>query len=167
MKTLLSTITISLIVIAAQGQGTLTGEEAQKMIDTVQGAMEQYSQGNYDKMSEYYLPNALIMEPSVDEYAIKKWIEARKKIDQNYSDYELETYTALVAQIDGDDYVLVYGEWTMTSKLYDKQVFFDIHFTHLMRDGKIAETTAYYDRMAILERLGFQVLPPQVASGNK
>ncbi len=69
-----------------------------------------------------------------------------------------ETFRVLQGDLKGD-WVSVWGDWTFTQD--GKTVTFPLQYTARVADGKINTGRVYYDRLYIVEQLGYKVTPPE------
>jgi ketosteroid isomerase-like protein len=83
---------------------------------------------------------------------------------QNYKDqtdrkvgFVTVTFQVLSGNLKGN-WVAIWGDYTFTES--GKTITFPFHSSSLVVNGKVKENVIYYDRLAILQGLGYTIMPP-------
>lgn len=91
------------------------------------------------------------------EKTISEWTENYKtQTDRKFTSVS-QTFRVLQGDLKGN-WVAVWGDYTFTQN--GKTVKFPLQYTARVTNGKIDSDRVYYDRMFVMESLGFKVTPP-------
>ena len=94
------------------------------------------------------------------EQTINSWKESNKVQLNRKVSFVTQTFKVLQGDLKGN-WVSVWGDYSFTQD--GKNVAFPFQYTARVTDGKIDTDRVYYDRMYIMQTLGFKVTPPENA----
>lgn len=94
------------------------------------------------------------------EQTINSWKESNKVQLNRKVSFVTQTFKVLLGDLKGS-WVSVWGDYSFTQD--GKNVAFPFQYTARVTDGKIDTDRVYYDRMYIMQTLGYKVTPPEKA----
>jgi ketosteroid isomerase-like protein len=98
------------------------------------------------------------IDSTTAEQAITNWKENYKTQSDRKVSFVTQTFKVLQGNLKGN-WVSLWGDYSFTQD--GKNVSFPFQYTARVTAGKIDEDRIYYDRMYILQTLGFKVTPPE------
>lgn len=99
-------------------------------------------------------------DSSTTEQTISSWKEMYNTQTNRKFAFVTTTFRVLSGNLKGD-WVSVWGNYSFTQN--GKDISFPFQYTAKVTDGKIETDFTYYDRLYIIEALGFKVTPPEMA----
>jgi len=117
---------------------------------------------DYDKANSYLANNYMGHGPSPKDSAnrdqtIAGWKENAKTQLNPKTSFVSQTFRVTQGDQKGD-WISVWGDYSFTQN--GKMVNFPYQFTAHVTNGKIDRSGVYYDRMYIMETLGYKLVPP-------
>jgi len=97
-------------------------------------------------------------DSSTTEQTINSWKELYKTQTNRKVGFVTTTFRVLSGNLKGD-WVSVWGNYSFTED--GKNISFPFQYTARVTEGKIDTDFTYYDRLYILETLGYKVTPPE------
>ena len=97
------------------------------------------------------------VDSTTTEQMISTWKENYKTQTNRKVGFVTQTFRVLQGDLKGD-WVSLWGNYSFTQN--DKNVSFPFQYTARVTDGKIDTDRIYYDRMYILQTLGYKVTAP-------
>ena len=97
------------------------------------------------------------VDSTTTEQMISTWKENYKTQSNRKVGFVTQTFRVLSGNLKGD-WVSLWGDYSFTQN--GKNVSFPFQYTARVSDGKIDTDRIYYDRMYILQALGYKVTPP-------
>ena len=97
------------------------------------------------------------VDSTTTEQMISTWKENYKTQSNRKVGFVTQTFRVLSGNLKGD-WVSLWGEYSFTQN--GKNVSFPFQYTARVTDGKIDTDRIYYDRMYILQALGYKVTAP-------
>lgn len=135
---------------------------AEADIQVVSDFLNALTDAHLDKAKSLLADNYLGYGPApTDSSTVEQTMSAWQ---QNYTtqsnrkiSFVTETFRVLSGDLKGD-WVSVWGDYTFTEN--GKTVKFPLQYTARVTGGKIDTDRAYYDRLYIIQQLGYTVTPP-------
>ncbi len=100
------------------------------------------------------------VDSTTAEKTISSWTESNKVQLNRKVSFVTQTFRVLQGDLKGN-WVSMWGDYSFTQD--GKNVAFPFQYTARVTDGKIDTDRVYYDRMYIMQTLGFKVTPPEKA----
>ena len=100
------------------------------------------------------------LDSSTAEQTLTGWKENYKVQMNRKVSFVTQTFKVLLGDLKGS-WVSVWGDYSFTQG--GKNVSFPFQYTARVTNGKIDTDRIYYDRMFVMQTLGFTVTPPQPA----
>jgi ketosteroid isomerase-like protein len=97
-------------------------------------------------------------DSSTAEQTISYWNEIYKTQTNRNVYFVTTTFRVVSGNLKGD-WVALWGNYSFTQD--GKNISFPFQYTARVTDGKIDTDQTYYDRLYILETLGYKVIPPE------
>lgn len=89
---------------------------------------------------------------------IESWKEAHKVRTNENNEYVYNTFRVLEGDLKGD-WVSVWGTYTFTEN--GKDISLPYQFTAHVKDKKIQKSVIYYDNLAVIKAMGYEITPPK------
>lgn len=167
---LIPTLLLMLFTMIARAQSTprykdvvVENPKAEDDMKVVGDFVNSLVSGNLDKAKSLLAEKYMAYGPaptdsSTSEQTIAGWTENYKTQTNRKVDFVTQTFRVLSGDLKGD-WVSLWGNYSFTES--GKNVSFPFQYTARVADGKIATDRIYYDRMYILQTLGYKVTPPE------
>lgn len=128
------------------------------------GFVNALTAGDLDKAKSLLAPTYKGYGPSpldstTSEKTISSWKESNKIQLNRKVSFVSQTFRVLSGNLKGN-WVSIWGDYSFTQD--GKNVSFPYQYTARVTDGKIDIDRIYYDRMYILQTLGYKVTPPEM-----
>ena len=98
-------------------------------------------------------------DSSNSEQEIIAWQQNYKTQSNRKISFVTETFSVKSGDLKGD-WVALWGDYSFTQD--GKDIKFPLQYTARVNNGKIETDRVYYDRLYIVQKLGFKVTPPSV-----
>ncbi len=98
------------------------------------------------------------LDSTTTERTINSWKESNKIQLNRKVSFVTQTFRVLLGDLKGN-WVSVWGDYSFTQN--GKNVSFPFQYTARVINGKIDTDRIYYDRMFVLQTLGYTVTPPE------
>lgn len=147
---------------ASYGDMVVANPNAEKDIKIVSDYVNALVAGDLDKAKSLATNNYVGYGPSATDSAtidqtITGWKENNARQSNRIVKFVPETFKVTSGDSQGE-WVSLWGQYSFTEN--GKDVKFPFQYTAHLTDGKIDKDLTYYDRLSILQTLGYTVTPP-------
>jgi predicted SnoaL-like aldol condensation-catalyzing enzyme len=143
----------------------LENPDAEADIKVVSDFVNSVVSGDLDKakslLSANYKGHGPALTDSVtSEQTISAWKENYKMQSNRKVGFVAETFRVASGNLKGD-WVAVWGDYSFTQG--DKNLSFPFQYTARVANAKIDTDRIYYDRLSVLQTLGYTLTPPKMS----
>lgn len=122
---------------------------------------------DYTKAQSLVAPTYMGHGPALTDSAniektLKEWRTNDKTMRNRKISFVTQTFRVTVGPQKGD-WVSLWGDCAFTDVATGKTALFPIQYTAKVADGKILGDRVYFDNLAVIQQLGYTVVPPVVA----
>ncbi len=89
---------------------------------------------------------------------ITSWTESHKKRTNQKNEYVYNTFRVLNGDLKGD-WVSIWGTYMFTEQ--GKDITLPYQFTAEVKNSKIQRSVIYYDNLAVVQAMGYEITPPK------
>lgn len=155
-------------VISTAQEATLDFDNSAIAVNLAKNYVAALQKGDVDQMRAQFSPDALIygLSGGLDSLDVKQHYEYYTNSTNRFSYSVANTVYLPVKVHDGEipegEWILSWGTTTITDKESGTKVSIPFQITSLVENGKIAVMNYYFDRLNVMENLGYTLTPPKL-----
>lgn len=169
-KTTMLTMFILILapVISTAQEATLDFDNSVIAVNLAENYVAALQKGDVDQMRAQFSPNAKIfgLSGGLASLDVKQHYEYYTNSTNRFN-YSVANAVYLPVKVRGveiseGEWILSWGTTTITDKESGKTVSIPFQITSLVENGKIAVMNYYFDRLNVMENLGYTLTPPKM-----